>query len=199
MSASLIAALLGSLTCGCAPGTSRRRAAELRGETGTLVTFRVRLTACLPDVTMLGMRILAVLVLVLVCASCGGGVGVKAAEEPATPALEVAGDKCSDELADSLVAAEMSDEAVASDFLQVGDEGHSLTITNAPQGGDLSALLTIPTLACVLDEVEAPDSLNAKIEQTSALMGRQEEAWDDYTLEWSYHPDSGVSAVLTQG
>jgi hypothetical protein len=146
---------------------------------------------------MLGMRNLVAFVLVFACAGCGGDAARKAAEEPATPPLEAAGAKCSEELTDALTASEMGDEAVASDFLQVGDEGRSLTIANAPQGGDLSALLTIPTLACVLGEVGAPDSLNAKIEQTSALMGRQEEAWDGYALEWSYHPDDGVSAVLT--
>jgi hypothetical protein len=142
------------------------------------------------------MRTLGALALVLTLAGCGGD--SKAGEPETAPPIEAAGAKCQESIGRVLRAASMDDSASPSDFLQVGDKGHSATISNAPDGGSISAIYTVQAIECMLKELDAPDSLDSQLGQTTAMMGRQEESWGTFTLEWSYHPDSGVSAVLTE-
>lgn len=83
--------------------------------------------------------------------------------------------------------------------MSLGDEGNSITVSNeSGASGGFADTLMGAVATCLLNETDAPDSLGSEIEQTSAMMGRQDESWDDLTFEWSYHPDSGLSAVLKQ-
>jgi hypothetical protein len=76
--------------------------------------------------------------------------------------------------------------------LALGDEGRSMTITGAGHysGAD------IEDVACVLDQLDIPDSVVARIDSTRALDGMQEASWDDFTAVWTYHPDDGLNLII---
>jgi len=79
----------------------------------------------------------------------------------------------------------------------LGDDGHTLTIESSTSG-DGYALLTVVAGMCILEVADAPDSVSSQVEQTTALMGRQDAEWDAIEMTYSYHPDNGLSAVLTE-
>ena len=91
----------------------------------------------------------------------------------------------------SSCAAEMDDVADAHLYMQVGDEGRTLTLD-----GSTSTEQSVRTGECLLAALDAPASVVSKVESTTAMMGRQTDSWDDLTLTWSYHPDSGFEAVF---
>ena len=78
----------------------------------------------------------------------------------------------------------------------LGDEGRTLTV-EAPSGS-MGSLISGLTVACVLDETNAPDSMASKLKQTSALSGTQEESWDDIDVTWTFNASVGFNAVFTQ-
>jgi len=151
-----------------------------------------------PGMTTRPALALSALAALAALAGCGSD---DADPAPAKPdaALPAAFDACTTELDKALVSSGMASEAVSGDFLQLAGDERTLTVGNAPQGGDLSAPLTIPAVACLLDELDAPSSVMSKMQQTRALDGQQAEAWDDYEVTWTYHPDDGLSAVFTDG
>jgi len=67
-------------------------------------------------------------------------------------------------------------------------------------GGDVTvaSAMSVVAMTCVLEETDATDAIMSQVEQTNSLMGRQDVEWDDFTLSWSYHPDSGASAVFEE-
>ncbi len=102
---------------------------------------------------------------------------------------------------------EGSDDFDPDDYARLGDEGRSLAIgspevTEEGDVGDASRRLndtiTAGTTACVLNELEGPDSVISKMESTTAMMGRQDDSWGDYEVAWSYHPDNGFDATFEE-
>lgn len=71
-----------------------------------------------------------------------------------------------------------------------GGEAAELARVSKFDGASLSSLY------CVLDKLEAPAALEAKIGQTRALDGRQTDEWENFAISWSYHPDSGASVLI---
>lgn len=45
------------------------------------------------------------------------------------------------------------------------------------------------------DELDLPDSLEEKMGETRALDGRITEKFDDVTVSWTYHPDTGLEVM----
>lgn len=134
------------------------------------------------------------LTLLAALTACGGDAGdgsAKDAPESGT-VLEEAYSVCGDRVDEG----KKPSEPPMSDFVTVGDDGDSLTISS-PQSGSGYALLSVLIMQCFLNETGASDAVVSQVEQTNSLMGRQEAEWDDVTLSWSYHPDSGVSAVFS--
>lgn len=141
----------------------------------------------------------AVLMLPLVVGCGGGSSDDSPAAAPSGPTvLEEAHETCGAELQEGLEDGEMADEGSSADFVALGDEGRSLTLGNAPQGGDVSAMLTLPAMVCLLEETDAPDSVFGRVQQTRALDGRQSVEYGGLSVSWSYHPDVGVSAVFEE-
>lgn len=70
----------------------------------------------------------------------------------------------------------------------IGDGGRTLVIDGT---------LGVDKLACVLAAMGTPESVKAQVESTRALDGRQEAAWEGYSMSWTYHPDSGLNAIVT--
>lgn len=79
----------------------------------------------------------------------------------------------------------------APEIVRLGDEGDSLTVAASGQASQTSM-----ASACVLNELDAPDSMIAKIVETSAAQGRQEDAWDSWKASWTFHPDDGLQLIV---
>ena len=110
----------------------------------------------------------------LLVASVAGGIGSIAAGSP---------------MADAATTCEVE----TNPWINVGDEGRSISMTS--EGGE-SAGADFEDLACVLLELETPDSVINRIDSTRALDGRQTGTWEDYSASWGYHPDSGLDIVI---
>lgn len=49
---------------------------------------------------------------------------------------------------------------------------------------------------CILDALEAPKSIGARMSKTRALDGMQRGEWGDYEATWTYHPDDGLDVII---
>ncbi|PPG51986.1 hypothetical protein C5C24_05770 [Rathayibacter sp. AY2B3] len=78
-------------------------------------------------------------------------------------------------------------------YFALGDDGTSLSMQTE---GAESPGADLADVACVLSEVDVPDSVLTRIDSTRALDGRQEASWDDLDASWGYHPDNGLDLVL---
>jgi PASTA domain len=77
----------------------------------------------------------------------------------------------------------------------VGDEGASLELDM--EGDDFgSGDLNYADVACVLNELDVPDSVVSKMDSTRSIDGRQTEDWDGIEANWTYHPDDGLDVIL---
>jgi hypothetical protein len=64
-------------------------------------------------------------------------------------------------------------------------------------GNDLgSGELAFADIQCLLEATGAPASVEAKMGETRALDGRQEDSWGDIEVSWSYHPDQGLDVIF---
>jgi hypothetical protein len=52
---------------------------------------------------------------------------------------------------------------------------------------------------CVLDEIDAPKSVLARLGNTRALDGMRDARWGAYAASWTYHPDDGLNLIITEG
>lgn len=77
--------------------------------------------------------------------------------------------------------------------VDVMDKGKSLKLQTE---GEESFGTTVVTVVCVLDELDAPESLFTKLESTRALDGTQSADWSGFTASWTYHPDSGLNIIV---
>ncbi len=78
--------------------------------------------------------------------------------------------------------------------IDLTDEGYTLIIESKGEG-DLNGAST-GDVACVLNLLETPSSVISHIDQTTSMDGRQTEQWDDYEMQWSYHPDRGLDGLI---
>ena len=83
------------------------------------------------------------------------------------------------------------DVAEAPEIVAVLDDGDSLVVAGA---GATDA--ATDATKCVLDELDAPDSVRAKILDTAAIDGRQEEAFGDWRVSWTYQPNAGLNLIV---
>jgi len=49
---------------------------------------------------------------------------------------------------------------------------------------------------CVLEELEIPQSIVTRIENTNSTMGLVEGEWDQYQASWTYHPNNGLDVFV---
>ena len=80
--------------------------------------------------------------------------------------------------------------------LTLTDEGQTLLVDTNPDNtayGD-----ALGGLICVLNYLQTPQSVVAKIECTNALMG-VEASHDGLAYSWTYHPDTGAELIVTAG
>jgi hypothetical protein len=79
--------------------------------------------------------------------------------------------------------------------VRIGDDGDTMSIDRA--GAEESPGATMTQLACILGELEVPDSVVDHIENTRALDGYQEASFGEYSASWTYHPDDGLNMTIT--
>jgi hypothetical protein len=80
----------------------------------------------------------------------------------------------------------------------IGDRGKTLIIDGWPKGRVSGQGLEPEAIGCVLGALGAPASVIAQIQGTRALDGRQSATWDGFSASWTYHPDDGLDAVITE-
>jgi hypothetical protein len=124
--------------------------------------------------TGLGIGLVVGVVGSLLAASVAGGIGSIAMGSPMTDAAATC-------------------EIESNPWITVGDEGRSVSMKS--EGGD-SAGADFEDLACVLLELDTPDSVISRIDSTRALDGRQTGTWDGFSASWGYHPDNGLDIVI---
>jgi len=78
---------------------------------------------------------------------------------------------------------------------EVSDGGSTLIVRTKPSNAS-GRIWSALAMSCVMEELEFPDWLVNSIGTTRALDGRQSEAWNGLSLQWSYHPDNGVNLVI---
>lgn len=91
--------------------------------------------------------------------------------------------------------ADAADDCAEKGQPRLGDDGHTLTVVS-PGGGPRSGRVATKVSTCVLAAIDVPDSVVAKIEATTAMMGSQNDTWDAYELTWTYHPDQGLQIIV---
>lgn len=92
--------------------------------------------------------------------------------------------------------------------VQIGDEGRSVEIQTLDADAILLAELgredtsaagaTLEEVGCILDRLDTPDSVIARMDSTRALDGMQDATWDGYAAVWTYHPDDGLNLIIEQ-
>ncbi len=77
----------------------------------------------------------------------------------------------------------------------VGDEGQSLTLDTS--GEDDLGGISFTNLECMISALDIPDAVESRILATRALDGVQDATYDEVSLSWSYHPDSGMTLIVS--
>ena len=77
----------------------------------------------------------------------------------------------------------------------VGDEGQSLTLDTSGEE-DLGGI-SFTNLECMISALDIPDAIESRILATRALDGVQDATYDEVSLSWSYHPDSGMTLIVS--
>ena len=78
-----------------------------------------------------------------------------------------------------------------SPFVDVDDGGMML----AGLGEESQGLPSYRTF-CILEELEIPQSIVTRIENTNSTMGLVEGEWGDYRASWTYHPNNGLNVFV---
>ena len=77
----------------------------------------------------------------------------------------------------------------------VASDGSSLEMNTF---GKKQSGMSVVTLGCVLQELDAPESLMQRMDTTRAIDGTREETWGSYRATWTYHPDQGLHVVISR-
>jgi hypothetical protein len=85
--------------------------------------------------------------------------------------------------------------ASGSSDIQVGDDGDTLTIDR--MGAEESPGATFTQFDCIIEELDVPDSVVDRIENTRALDGYQDATFGEFAASWTYHPDDGLNMTIT--
>lgn len=75
------------------------------------------------------------------------------------------------------------------------DDGRTLIFDHKGEE-DISGA-DIEDIACILLQLDIPDSIVSHMDQTTSLDGRQVEEWDNFQIQWSYHPKRGMDGLVT--
>ncbi|WP_199183017.1 hypothetical protein [Cryobacterium sp. M25] len=125
----------------------------------------------------------------------GVGLGLVAGVVGSLLVASVAGGLGSIAMGNPMADAAATCEVETNPWITVGDEGRSISMQSEGEGEE-AAGANFEDLACVLLELDTPDSVINRIDSTRALDGRQTGTWEDYSASWGYHPDNGLDIVI---
>lgn len=80
------------------------------------------------------------------------------------------------------------------DGITIVDDGEALLFDS--EGDEDYAGASVEELACVLIGLEMPSYVIDQMNRTTALAGNQTTSWDNYEVQWTYHPDRGLDGVV---
>lgn len=80
--------------------------------------------------------------------------------------------------------------------LALEDDGRTLVINTLGQDDDPLGLGSF-TAQCVYLDLDTPTWIQESVATTRALDGRQSAEWPGHQAQWSYHPNSGLSMIIT--
>jgi hypothetical protein len=91
----------------------------------------------------------------------------------------------------------MAKDECASDssFVRVLDDGAALEVMG---DGEESLGADITEIYCVLESLEAPDSVISRMSSTRALDGTQDGSWSEIYVTWTYHPNNGLNMIFEE-
>ena len=84
--------------------------------------------------------------------------------------------------------------SVSSPYARLASDKTSLTLVAY---GDGANGLSQTDFRCILDELDTPSSVRERMLITRAVDGAQHEEWNVYRVTWTYHPEDGLSVVLS--
>lgn len=83
-----------------------------------------------------------------------------------------------------------------SSYCEISDDGTYMTIdTNPDDEEDYFSAEAYADIEYVNEELEFPDSVMKKMDETRALDGRLEEEYNGIKVSWTYHPDDGLEVM----
>ena len=86
--------------------------------------------------------------------------------------------------------------SVGKNVVQASDPGTSLKVSSGDaRTGWQATVMSV----CVLTELDAPESVKAKIEVAPETTPPQNATWDDYLVTWTYDPDAGLEIAVQMG
>ncbi|GAA1859118.1 hypothetical protein GCM10009715_03330 [Paeniglutamicibacter psychrophenolicus] len=119
-------------------------------------------------------------------------IGLVAGFSSATPTVL---DASANAATDAIPSAVETCQVVDSKGITVMDGGGSIELqTSGKSSWGTGAPFSDVT--CVLDELGSPASIQARMETTRALDGRQTGSWSGFTVSWGYHPDDGLNVIV---
>lgn len=77
----------------------------------------------------------------------------------------------------------------------LADAGQTLTLD--VKGEEDAEGISIQDAACALVDLGMPSRVSQEMDRTTAMMGVQHDAWDGIEISWTYHPDNGLNAILS--
>ena len=84
--------------------------------------------------------------------------------------------------------------SVSSRYARLASDKASLTLVAY---GDGANGLSQTDFRCILNELDTPSSVREHMLITRAVDGAQHEEWNVYRVTWTYHPEDGLSVVLS--
>ncbi len=120
-----------------------------------------------------------------------GGIGFALGRRSAGPSPEEAAGAVAEQesrLESAFAACESRD---SDNTLSLEDEGGTIVIDTGEYGDTFG-------MDCVLTQLDTPQSIQAQMGRTTAMMGVQEAEHEGIEYSWSYHPDNGVNMVITE-
>ena len=84
--------------------------------------------------------------------------------------------------------------SVSGPYARLASDKASLTLVAY---GDGANGLSQTDFRCILNELDTPSSVRERMLITRAVDGAQHEEWKVYRVTWTYHPEDGLSVVLS--
>ena len=84
--------------------------------------------------------------------------------------------------------------SVSGPYARLASDKASLTLVAY---GDGANGLSQTDFRCILSELDTPSSVRERMLITRAVDGAQHEEWKVYRVTWTYHPEDGLSVVLS--